>query len=152
MRNRPLILVVDDDPTMRRSIRGALEGDGYTVATVATGEAALARLAERRPDLVVLDATMPRPDGWDVLRKVRGRDWPGDRVPVVILLDRSIDRAKAYEAGADHYLLKPFGDADVVTRIAALLPHPAAPPSAEAGRARLSVVAEAAPAAEAGAA
>jgi DNA-binding response OmpR family regulator len=115
------ILVVDGDPATRRSVRLALEGIGYAVARVATGEAALAWLAETRPDLAVLAVHTPGLDGWNVLERLRGRDWLGDRVPVVVLLDRVIDRTKAFRYGADHYLLKPFGPDKLVARIAATL-------------------------------
>jgi two-component system response regulator MprA len=138
----PLVLVADDDPAIRRRVRAALEGAGYAVATVATGAAVLAWLAEGRSALVVLDVGMPAPDGWEVLRRVRGTDRRGGRVPVVVLLDRTIDRLKAFGAGADHYLLKPFGPDEVVARVAAVLPRPAeaardgaAAPDAESGAA-----------------
>jgi DNA-binding response OmpR family regulator len=140
--------VVDDGPAIRRTVRAALEAAGYAVATVATGEAALARLAKTRPDLVVLDVGMLVSDGWDVLRRLRGTDRRADRVPVVVLLDRTIDRLKAFEGGADHYLLKPFGPDEVVARVAAIVPRPASVVGISAGRARLQVVADSALAAE----
>ena len=124
--HRPQILVVDDDPAIRRLIRDTLDGDGYAVATVATGKAVLAWLAVTRPDAVVLDVTMPRPDGWDILRRLRGTDWPGDHIPVVACLDRTIDRAKAFRYGADHYVLKPFAPDELRRRVEAIVPRPAA--------------------------
>jgi DNA-binding response OmpR family regulator len=131
MAHRPLILVVDDDTAIRRSVQVALEAVGYAVATVAGGKTALAWLATTRPDLVVLDVSGSAPDGWDVLRRQRRKDRPGGPVPVVVLLDCAHDRRKAFETGANHYLLKPFGPDEVVVRVAALLPYPAEPPSSE---------------------
>jgi DNA-binding response OmpR family regulator len=122
--NRPQILVVDDDPAIRRLVRGELEASGFAVATVATGEAALAWLSETPPDLVLLDVTMPKPDGWDLLHRLRGKDWAGDRIPIVAILDRTIDRAKAYRYEADHYLLKPFGRDEILARVEAFVPSP----------------------------
>jgi DNA-binding response OmpR family regulator len=144
--------VVDDDPVARRLVRTELEGAGYAVATVATGAAALAWLAAGRPALVVVDVGLPAPDGWDVLRRVRGQEGPGGRVPVVVLLDRTIDRLKAFGAGADHYLLKPVGPGEAVARVAAIVPRPdeAAHDGARPRLARPG--AEAAPEAESGAA
>jgi two-component system response regulator AdeR len=150
--NKPLVLVVDDDPATRRLVRAALEGDGYAVATVATGAAALAWLAETRPALVVLGVDTPEPDGWGVLRGLRGKDRLSDRVPVVVLLDRTIDRMKAFRARADHYVLKPLDPDQVVARVGAILPRPAASPTAETGENRFWPVAEAVSADESGAA
>lgn len=71
--------------------------------------------------------TMPRPDGWDVLRRLRGADGPGERIPVVACLERPIDRAKAFRSGADHYVLKPVAPDELLRRVAAIVPRPAAP-------------------------
>jgi DNA-binding response OmpR family regulator len=142
MAHRPLILVVDDDPTIRRLVRPAPSSAGHAVATVAGGEAALAWLAESRPDLVVIDVTMPEPDGWDVLRRLRGSDRSGSRIPVVVLLDRAIDRLRAFRSRADHYLVKPFGPDEVVARVAAFLPRPAETARDCDGARRLRPVAE----------
>jgi DNA-binding response OmpR family regulator len=118
---QPLILVVEDDPAICYVVRLALEGAGYAVATAASGETALAWLAEARPDLVVLDLSMPEFDGSQVLHRLRCEDWQDPRVPVVALLDRTTSRMAAFEAGADQYLIKPFEPHEVVDRVAAIL-------------------------------
>jgi DNA-binding response OmpR family regulator len=146
--NRPLILVVDDDAGNRRLVRDTLDGAGYAVATVATGEAALARLAVTRPEALVLGMTMPRPDGWDVLRHLRDSDRPGDRIPVVACLERTIDRAKAFRYGADHYVLKPFAPEELRRRVEAVVPRPAALASRQTGEHRLRLIDETTPADE----
>jgi two-component system OmpR family response regulator len=131
MELQPLILVVDDDPAIRQLVRLALDSAGYEVATAPSGETALAWLAETRPDLVVLDLSMPGFDSSEVLRRLRWDNRPGGRVPVVVLLDRTISRMAAFEAGADHYLLKPLSPQEVVARVAAILPRPVDTPTAE---------------------
>ena len=132
MAYRPRILVVGDDAATRDLLCDALEGAGYAVASVETGEPALAKTAATQPDLVVVDTIVRQPDGWDVLRRLRGSDGPGARIPIVACLDRTIDRITAFEHEADHYVLKPFTPDDLLCRVEAFAPSPAKP-SARAG-------------------
>lgn len=116
----PLILVVDDDTTLRRSLERVLRLAGYDVAVAGDGQTALARLADERWSAVVLDVAMPPPDGLEVCRRIRAR---GDRTPVIMLTAREAvsDRVDGLEAGADDYLVKPFAIEELLARLRALL-------------------------------
>jgi two-component system response regulator VanR len=112
------ILVVDDEPQIRRALRTALTGHGYEVELAETGELALAAIAANPPDLVLLDLVMPGVDGLEVLRETRG--W--SRVPIVVLSARGQeqDKVQALDLGADDYLTKPFELRELVLRLRAL--------------------------------
>jgi two-component system response regulator MprA len=115
------ILVVDDEPAVRDSLRRALELEGYEVDLAPDGESALARLAEpAHPDAVVLDILMPGLDGLEVCRRMRTA---GDETPVLMLTARAeVDsRVAGLDAGADDYLPKPFALAELLARVRALL-------------------------------
>ncbi len=113
------ILVVDDEPQIRRALRAALQAAGYAVLQAAAGAEALDMLALHEPDVVILDLGLPDMDGGDVC--VRLRAW--SRVPVIVLSVREAERekVKALDAGADDYLVKPFGIAELLARIRAAL-------------------------------
>src|SRR3712207_9278216 len=100
------VLVVDDDPAVRDSLRRSLAFEGYTVTNAADGEEALAAVATQRPDAVVLDLQMPRLDGLETCRRLRAA---GEDVPILMLTarDRTSDRVTGLDAGADDYLPKP---------------------------------------------
>jgi two-component system, OmpR family, KDP operon response regulator KdpE len=119
------ILVVDDEPQIRRALRTALTGHGYEVELAETGELALAAIAANPPDLVLLDLVMPGVDGLEVLRETRG--W--SRVPIVVLSARGQeqDKVQALDLGADDYLTKPFGMAELLARVRAQLRRLGAP-------------------------
>jgi DNA-binding response OmpR family regulator len=118
MRKR-LILVVDDEPAIVRLVRAELQSEGYAVLAAASGEEALARLDEDRPDLVVLDLMMPGIDGFETLRRIRTES----QVPVIMLTARAgdADKLKGLQGGADDYLTKPFNPEELSARIAAVL-------------------------------
>ena len=101
------ILVVDDEPALRTSLRRALLLDGYRVDLAEDGEQALGRVATRPPDAIVLDVLMPGIDGLEVCRRLRAG---GDRTPILMLtaLDGVHDRVAGLDEGADDYLVKPF--------------------------------------------
>ncbi|HYO30069.1 MAG TPA: response regulator [Thermomicrobiales bacterium] len=113
------VLVVDDEPQMRRALRTGLEGHGYTVDVDEDGQAALIAIAARVPDAVVLDLVMPVLDGFAVLRDVRA--WSA--VPIIVLSarGRESDKVEALDLGADDYLTKPFGIAELLARLRAVL-------------------------------
>ena len=113
------ILVVDDEPQIRRALSLNLGARGYEVFEATTGEAALRVIADEHPDLVLLDLGLPGMDGIMVLEAVRG--WT--KVPIIVLTVRDDERSKveALEAGADDYVTKPFGMAELVARVRAVL-------------------------------
>ena len=114
------VLVVDDDPAVRDSLRRSLAFNGYTVDVAGDGEEALRALARQRPDAVVLDVMMPRLDGLATCRALRAA---GDDVPVLMLTarDEVSDRVAGLDAGADDYLPKPFALEELLARLRALL-------------------------------
>jgi len=115
------VLVVDDEPAVRESLRRALELEGYTVELAEDGETALEKLAgAAEPDAVILDILMPGIDGLEVCRRVRAS---GNHVPVLMLTARTeVDsRVAGLDAGADDYLSKPFALAELLARLRALL-------------------------------
>jgi two-component system response regulator MprA len=114
------ILVVDDDPAVRRSIDRALRLEGYDVVTVPSGGEALETLAQNPPDALILDLGLPDLDGLTVCRRMRS---VGDDTPVLILTARDAvdDRVQGLDAGADDYLVKPYALAELLARLRALL-------------------------------
>lgn len=128
------ILVVDDEQALRVALRRALGAEGYSVTEAPDGQAALAALAERGRDLVILDVLMPGIDGLQVCARMRELR---DRTPVLMLTARETvgDKVAGLEAGADDYLVKPFALVELLARVKALLRR-AAP--ADDGLERLS--------------
>ena len=114
------ILVVDDEPAVREALERALHLDGYDVELAADGAEALQAVESRAPDAMVLDVLMPRVDGLQVCRKLRGT---GARVPILMLTARDAigDRVGGLDAGADDYLVKPFALDELLARLRALL-------------------------------
>jgi two-component system, OmpR family, response regulator MprA len=114
------LLVVDDDPDVRDSLRRALGYAGYAVATAANGVDALSSVSRSPVDLIILDVLMPMLDGFDTCRALRER---GNATPVLVLTARDAvdDRVTGLEAGADDYLVKPFALRELLARVNALL-------------------------------
>ena len=123
------ILVVDDDPQIRRVMRATLSGQHYEVFEARNGEDALERFRQEMPDLVLLDMNMPGMDGLETCRLLR----VGSEVPIIILTVRNTERDKvaALDSGADDYVTKPFGMEELLARIRAALRR--APGSPEGG-------------------
>ncbi len=113
------ILVVDDEAPMRKFIAYNLSAAGFQVLTAADGAEALKLASQHRLDLLLLDIGLPGPDGLAVLTALR-RD---TQVPVLIVSahGRAVDRVRARELGADDYLIKPFGVAELLARVGAVL-------------------------------
>ena len=113
------VLVVDDEPQIRRALATNLRARDYVVDLAATGEDALRLAAERHPDVVILDIGLPGIDGIEVVRGLRG--WT--KVPIVMLSVREdeSDKVDALDAGADDYLTKPFGMNELLARLRAAL-------------------------------
>ena len=113
------VVVIEDEPQIRRFVRTALESEGCHVAEAATAERGLVEAGTRKPDLIILDLGLPDRDGIDVVRDLRG--W--SVVPILILSARidETDKVAALDSGADDYLTKPFGVAELLARVRALL-------------------------------
>ena len=113
------ILLVEDDPSVREAVGMALEGDGHRVTTAATGDEAVERWRQHRPDLILLDVMLPGKDGFAVCRAIRAHD----QVPIIMLTARGdpFDIVVGLESGADDYVTKPFGLAELRSRIRAVL-------------------------------
>ena len=114
------ILVVDDEPQLRRALERALKLEGYEVELAEDGDQALAAVAGSAPDAIVLDVLMPNRDGLSTCRELRDR---GDRTPVLMLTARDAvkDRVDGLDAGADDYVVKPFALEELLARLRALL-------------------------------
>ncbi len=114
------ILVVDDEQSIRRLLRTTLAGHGYRIREAASGQAALDMLAREPPDVVLLDLGLPDLDGVEVIRRLRGA---GSRVPIIVLSSHNgeAEKVEALDLGADDYVTKPFGMAELVARIRSVL-------------------------------
>jgi two-component system, OmpR family, KDP operon response regulator KdpE len=117
----PGVVVVEDEPQIRRFLRAALAGQGYRVYEASTGADGLVEVASRQPELVILDLGLPDVDGIDFIRKVR--EWSA--VPVIVLSARGqeADKVAALDAGADDYLSKPFSVGELMARLRVALRH-----------------------------
>jgi two-component system KDP operon response regulator KdpE len=115
------VLVVDDEPAIRRFLRVSLAAHGYVIFEADSGEAAMVVAATNRPDLIILDLGLPDLDGVEVTRRLR--EWT--RVPIIILSVRGQDADKiaALDAGADDYVVKPFGVGELLARMRVALRH-----------------------------
>jgi two-component system KDP operon response regulator KdpE len=124
------ILVVDDEPQIRRVMRSTLSVHGYVIAEASNGEDAIASVRKNRPDLVLLDVNMPGMGGLEACREIRR----SSDAPIIMLTVRNAERDKvlALDAGADDYVVKPFGIEELLARIRAALrrysPGDAVPP------------------------
>jgi two-component system, OmpR family, KDP operon response regulator KdpE len=118
----PTVVIIEDEPQIRRFVRSALEAEGWQVHEADTAKKGLTEAGTRKPDLLVLDLGLPDGDGLDVIRDVRG--WSG--VPIIVLSARGdeTDKIAALDAGADDYLTKPFGIGELLARVRANLRRP----------------------------
>jgi two-component system, OmpR family, KDP operon response regulator KdpE len=117
----PLVLIVEDEPKMRRVLRVTLESNGMRYAEAATAREAITKAESQRPDLILADLGLPDKDGIDVIR--RTRRWSS--VPIVVLSARSqeSDKVEALDAGADDYVTKPFSTGELLARLRVALRH-----------------------------
>ena len=120
------VLLIDDEPPIRRLLRAALGAHGYRLLESATGEDGLQQAATRLPDLIIVDLGLPDIDGVEVIRRLR--EWSA--TPIIVLSARGQERDKieALEAGADDYVSKPFGVGELVARMRVALRHAARGP------------------------
>jgi two-component system KDP operon response regulator KdpE len=121
----PVIIVIEDDPPIRRFLRTGLATKGFTVFEADTGKQGIVEAGVRKPDLVILDLGLPDMDGVEVIRAIRA--WSS--IPIIILSARSSEHFKidALDAGADDYLTKPFGFGELLARIRVALRHSVRP-------------------------
>jgi two-component system KDP operon response regulator KdpE len=118
----PVAILIEDEPQIRRFVRQALEGEGWTVYEAETVKRGQLEAGTRKPDLLIVDLGLPDGDGLDVIRDVRA--WSS--VAIVVLSARSdeLDKIAALDAGADDYLTKPFGVGELLARVRANLRRP----------------------------
>jgi len=116
------ILVIDDEPPIRKLLRVGLSAHGYQIVEASNGKMALDLLSEQTPDLVILDLGLPDMEGHELLRTIRARN---DSVPIVVLSSRDDETGKvqALDSGADDYVTKPFGMDELLARMRAALRH-----------------------------
>jgi two-component system KDP operon response regulator KdpE len=117
----PLVLLVEDEPQMRRFLRVALEGGGYRYLEASTGQEGLDLVVQHHPDVILLDLGLPDMDGLDLMTRLR--EW--SQIPVIVISARGqeTDKVGALDVGADDYLTKPFGTGELLARIRVALRH-----------------------------
>lgn len=128
---RPMVLLIEDEPQIRRFLRTSLDAEGFSVEEAERGKEGLTLAASRRPAAVILDLGLPDLDGVEVIRRLR--EWSA--VPVIVLSARAqeSDKVAALDAGADDYVVKPFGVGELVARLRVALRHAARSAQPEAG-------------------
>ena len=119
----PVVVLIEDEPQIRRFLRATLTGRGYRLFEATTGADGLVEVGSRQPDVVIVDLGLPDVDGIDVIRRLR--EWTA--VPIIVLSARGQERDKvtALDAGADDYVSKPFGASELLARIRVALRHTA---------------------------
>jgi two-component system KDP operon response regulator KdpE len=123
----PAVVLIEDEPQIRRFLRPALASQGYRLFEATTGQDGLVEAATRQPDLIIVDLGLPDMDGLEVIRQLR--DWT--TTPIIVLSARGQERDKisALDAGADDYVSKPFGVGELLARMRAALRHATRNPS-----------------------
>jgi two-component system KDP operon response regulator KdpE len=115
------VLVVDDEPPIRRFLRASLAAHGYTIFEAVNGEEALQQTAVVRPDLIILDLGLPDLDGIEVTRQLR--EWTNTPIIILSVREHEDDKIAALDAGADDYLTKPFGAGELLARMRTAMRH-----------------------------
>jgi two-component system KDP operon response regulator KdpE len=125
----PAILIVEDEPEIRRFLRSSLAAEGYRIVESASGRRGTIDAGSHKPDLAIIDLGLPDFDGLEVIRRIR--EW--SPMPIVVLSARTQEASKiqALDAGADDYVTKPFGVGELLARVRAALRHAARAPSGE---------------------
>ncbi len=118
---KELILLIEDEPQMRRFLRITLQSHGYRLVEAATGQEGLMQAATRNPDVVLLDLGLPDLDGLEVTARLR--EWTQTPIVVISAREQEQDKVKALDAGADDYLTKPFSAEELMARIRVALRH-----------------------------
>lgn len=127
--DKELILLIEDEPQMRRFLRVTLQSHGYRLVEAPSGQEGLMQATTRNPDVVLLDLGLPDMDGIEIAERLR--EW--SEVPIIVISAREQeeDKIKALDAGADDYLTKPFGAGELLARIRVALRHKAMPQSGQ---------------------
>src|SRR5713226_688225 len=125
----PVVVLIEDEPQIRRFLRATLGSSGYRLYEATSGEDGLVEAATRQPDIIIVDLGLPDMDGLQVIRRIR--EW--SRVPIIVLSARGQERDKvaALDAGADDYVSKPFAVGELLARLRVALRHAAAGESGE---------------------
>lgn len=123
---KPTVLIIEDDPLIRRFLRTGLGTHGFSVFEAETGQQGLVEAGVRKPDLIILDLGLPDMDGVEVIKTIR--EWSA--IPIIILSARNTEphKIEALDAGADDYLTKPFGLGELLARIRVALRHASTTP------------------------
>ena len=121
--DKELILLIEDEPQMRRFLRITLQAHGYRLVEAATAQDGLMQATTRNPDIVLLDLGLPDLDGLEVTRRLR--EWTQTPIIVISAREQEQDKVKALDAGADDYLTKPFNAGELMARIRVALRHAA---------------------------
>lgn len=117
----PLVLLIEDEPQMRRFLRAALESNGYRLVEAPTAREGMAQASGRNPDVILLDLGLPDSDGIDLTRRLR--EWATAPIIVISARGKEQDKVAALDAGADDYLTKPFGIGELLARLRVALRH-----------------------------
>jgi DNA-binding response OmpR family regulator len=115
------VLIVDDEPNIVTSLKFLMARQGYQTEVANNGEEALAAVERFRPDLVLLDAMMPKIDGYEVAQRLRESGWKDLRIVMLTAKGRETEIAKGMAVGADLYVTKPFSTRELIDRVAELL-------------------------------
>jgi len=126
----PLVLVVEDEPPMRKFLRAALTAQGYRVLEAESAKGAIIAATTHNPEVILLDLGLPDGDGLDLARQIR--EWSGVPIIVISARGREDDKVAALDLGADDYLTKPFGVSELLARIRVALRHAVQSASPEA--------------------
>jgi two-component system KDP operon response regulator KdpE len=132
---KPLVLVVEDEPQMRKFVRIALESHEYRVVEAATGDEGIRRAAEHTPDAILLDLGLPDMDGSKVTERIR--EWSATPILVISARGQEESKVRALDGGADDYITKPFGAAELMARLRVALRHAARSHEAPTGIVRI---------------
>jgi DNA-binding response OmpR family regulator len=116
------ILIVDDAPNIVLSLEFLMKKEGYDVHSVSNGEEAMEAIAEKIPDMLLLDVMMPRKDGYEVCQELRANpDWKNIKIIMLTAKGRDVEKEKGLALGADDYVIKPFATQELVNKVKALL-------------------------------
>ncbi len=119
--NAPLILVIEDDPQIKRFLRATLADNDYNYLDASTAQDGIRQVGLQHPDLIILDLGLPDMDGLEVTRRIR--EWSSTPILVLSARNQEHDKVNALDAGADDYLTKPFGTAELLARMRVALRH-----------------------------